>query len=448
MLYSLRSIADDFGIIVDLSDLKSLFSAAGTVRLYAKPLAENDNSKNQVYFGPDFESLNIFPNGGIEAAPGAAKSIFKAKMDFGWLTGTGAVAPAPNARLILYPQYPEVRFSGFLKGCAAAPSPLMASRLAGRVLFLGVTASRRVVGYVAAAESAVASEFRRAANLPQDGVFFRLSLPSKPDEADTRALLLGELGRIHRKGWIDSKQLGADGGIRPCRAAQCGGFTLEAELNIPKNSAAEPDFLGWEIKQHSVPRFSSLGGAITLMTPEPTGGYYREAGVDAFVRRYGYPDKKGVPDRLNFGGVHRVARRHPLTGLRMELAGYDAGRRKILDADGCVALVDANDTVAAAWDFAGLFAHWSKKHTRAAYVPSLRRTTPAWQYAYGPRVRLAERTDALRLLAALAAGAVYYDPGIKIESASTRPRVKRRSQFRIASKDIAALYDGVEAVEV
>jgi len=47
---------------------------------------------------------------------------------------------------------------------------------------------------------------------------------------------------------------------------------------------------------------------------------------------------------------------------------------------------------------------------RTVAVPSQRRTEPRWQYAYGHKVRLAQRTDALRLLRAFASGAVYYDP--------------------------------------
>ena len=114
----------------------------------------------------------------------------------------------------------------------------------------------------------------------------------------------------------------------------------------------------------------------------------------------------------------------------------------------CIALVSDTGEVAAAWAFSGLLAHWSRKHTKAAYVPSQCRKEPARQYAYGDKVRLAQRTDSLRLLRALSAGAVYYDPGIKLEHASTGPVVKRRSQFRVASKNIAALYETVETVEV
>ena len=64
-------------------------------------------------------------------------------------------------------------------------------------------------------------------------------------------------------------------------------------------------------------------------------------------------------------------------------------------------------------------------------------------------VRLAQGTDSLRLLRAFASGAMYYDPGIKLENASTqKAKVKRRSQFRVASKNIGSLYETVEAVAV
>jgi len=45
---------------MNLAQLKGMFVARGCTRLYAKPLAANDNSKNQVYFGPGFNALNLF----------------------------------------------------------------------------------------------------------------------------------------------------------------------------------------------------------------------------------------------------------------------------------------------------------------------------------------------------------------------------------------------------
>ena len=43
---------------MNLEQLTALFAGKGSKKLYAKPLAENDNSKNQVYFGGGFQALN------------------------------------------------------------------------------------------------------------------------------------------------------------------------------------------------------------------------------------------------------------------------------------------------------------------------------------------------------------------------------------------------------
>lgn len=432
-----------------LAQLRALFAKSGCVRLYAKPLAENDNSKNQVYFGPDFQALNLFPNRGIISDSSRRNPIFKAALDFAWLRSDGLPADAPGAQLILYPQYPEVRFSGFLKGCAAPPSDLMAGRLQGRILFLGVSRRRSLLGFVVSGSSEIARDFASLRHFTQAGVFAQLPLSTSLEESDSRSALLSQLRRIHQLRWIDSKQLGSNGVVKPCTAPQCGGFTLEAELGIPKNSDTGPDFLGWEVKQHAVPDFARIeAGTITLMTPEPTGGFYKEAGVEAFVRRYGYPDKLGRADRLNFGGIHRFGLKHLSTGLKLLLDGYDATESRILNADGCLALVSDNGAVAASWAFSSLLDHWSRKHAKAAYVPSQCRKDPRWQYCYGSKVRLAEGTDPLHLLKAFASGAAYYDPGIKLERASGRPTTKRRSQFRIASKSLSILYSKMELVEV
>ena len=64
-------------------------------------------------------------------------------------------------------------------------------------------------------------------------------------------------------------------------------------------------------------------------------------------------------------------------------------------------------------------------------------------------MRLAEDTDFLRFLKAMADRKVYYDPGIKVENASTaRPAVKRRSQSRIKSAEIGALYARTENTDL
>jgi MvaI/BcnI restriction endonuclease family len=154
-------------------------------------------------------------------------------------------------------------------------------------------------------------------------------------------LELKRVEQIHQLGWIDSKQLDSSGELKPCNAPQCGGFTLEAEFGIPKNSEAEPDFFGWELKQYAVEDFEKIESSkpITLMTPEPTGGFYKDKSPEAFVRKFGYADKRGKVDRRNFGGRHFVGHRCPPTGLTMQLTGFDAATGKITNANGEIAPV-------------------------------------------------------------------------------------------------------------
>jgi hypothetical protein len=235
------------------------------------------------------------------------------------------------------------------------------------------------------------------------------------------------------------------------RSPLTGIYTLEAELGVKPNGFSEPDYLGWEVKQHGVTSLDSptRGGPVTLMTPEPTGGFYRDKGVEAFLRKYGYADMKGREDRINFGGVFRVGKEVPRTKLTLVLDGYDAAKNKLTDATKGITLVDRKGNPAAVWNYTGLIDHWKRKHERAVYVPSMMKEEPQRQYRYSKQILLGQETDFFRFLKAMAAGHVYYDPGIKLEAASSaKPRTKRRSQFRIALAELQSLYAKAERIEV
>ncbi|MGD9641390.1 MAG: MvaI/BcnI family restriction endonuclease [Elusimicrobiales bacterium] len=430
---------------MDLAGIRRIFSDLGAIKVYGTELAENDNSKNQVYLGKNFQVLNIIPNLGVFPDSSPKETIFKAKLNFSWVNTNGTVSPAPHSKLILYPQYPEVRLSGFLSGCKNAPSELMAHRLRGRVLFLAVSTSGKIFGMVFPESASISAEFKSLNREPDAGVFVDLTCSGADN---SREALLRELTRINHAGWIKSKRLDGHGALGPCNARNCGGLTLEAELGVRPNSLAEPDFLGWEVKQHKVSNFNRFtSGIVTLMTPEPIGGFYGEQGAAAFVRKFGYPDRCGREDRLNFGGIHKAGERHPLTGLTLRLIGFDGDKGVIVKDSGGIALVTDSGEISALWPFAGLLTHWVRKHARAAYVPSLTQKEPL-SYMYGDKVRLALKTDFLKFLKAMNAGSVYYDPGLKIENLSTRPTVKTRNQFRIKSKEIGALYETVETVQL
>ena len=217
------------------------------------------------------------------------------------------------------------------------------------------------------------------------------------------------------------------------------------------NGYSEPDYLGWEVKQYGVNNFTSFTpkSPITLMTPEPNAGLYKEAGPEVFVRHFGYADKNGKPDRLNFGGIYACGKDfHADTGVRMIIDGYDRISGKMTDIEGGIQLVDRDGDVAAEWQFKSMMQHWNRKHAQAAYVPSLMRNPPP-EYAYGAEILLCEQTDFILFLKAFADGVVYYDPAIKIENASSaKTTIKRRSQFRVKHSHIKQMYHKSEIVQL
>lgn len=434
---------------LSLETLQGMMITVGVTKLLVKELAPNDNSKNQPYVAKNnLDAINILPAGEFRVDPISRK--LKAPLDFYWLQHNGELSRAPQTKLIFYPEYPELRLSGFLQGAAAAPNYLMNTRLKGRLLFLGIDKNRRIVAWVAGPESSLARAYAALGRLERLGVFAVVPLVPNEYGFSTRDLLINELRRIRGLDWIDSKSLKSDGSIVECKASHCVGYTLEAELGIARNAFSEPDFKGWEVKATTVKRLSARPSskAITLMTPEPTGGHYRTDGVEAFVRKFGYPDKKGRPDRLNFGGIFRSGVYHTGTKLTMKLDGFDTENEELVDPSGSLKLVAPSGEIAAEWSFASLMTLWNRKHAQTVYVPAESKKVPR-QYRYGGSVRFAEGTNFIRLLEAISAGQVYYDPGIKLEAeSSSAPRKKNRSQFRIKSHALPMLYSKMESIEI
>ncbi len=427
-------------MFTNLASLLARFTELGAVRAFCKPLAENDNSKQQIYLGGNLNVVQMFPFQRIEAKQNGVDSTYKAKLDFLWID-TNTTERATGAQLILYPQYPEVRLSGFLRGCKHAPNeqlrPVPAGQRQfnngadGRILFFGITSTGETLAYLAPSDSALAREFRHRqadGKFSQENVFFNLPLL----ERDSKSILLEKLAEIRDFGWQPSIRLG-NSGIKPYKARNGGGYTLEALLGIIPNGRSEPDFMGWEIKAFSSDR-------ITLMTPEPDGGMYGEQGAKAFVREFGHPTGD---DTLYFTGTHRVDARNETTGLTLAVRGYNATRKVIEDVDGAVELLSDAGHCVAAWSFGQLMVHWNKKHAQAAYVPyeSEKDKTKAAAYRYFSPALMGEGTDFNRYLSALCSGLVIFDPGSKVMQASTeKSTVKARSQFRMSKRNLRELY--------
>lgn len=443
---------------IELSTVFAMLRDNGAREVLYKVLPSNANSKNQVYLSSDLSQLGKIPSGDVtlhistSRKGGGAEAVLQSALEFYWVAENGIPCRAPNAKLIFYPQYPEVRFSGFLMGCGSAPSSLYSKERrgteSGRILVIGIGNDRRILGITLPPESPAAREIH--GHEPRDAYGALWILPLVDQERNDGYLdLMRELCRIHHREWVPSTRLNSQGELVPCRATNCNGNTLESLLGIRSNGYSLPDFRGWEVKARSVGNTDKPGaGVVTLFTPEPTNGLYVERSFVEFMRLYAYPDTKGRADRVNFGGVYRCNQpAHAKTGLRLVLDGFDADSGKY-NLEGAIRLLDRNNTEAMAWSFVKLMDHWKTKHAQAVFVPSQQRAISEKEYRFGRKVLLGEGAEFRLFLEAVHRGAVYYDPGIKLEGAtSAAPLSKRRSQFRVKSGDLPALYTTSKLVD-
>lgn len=165
-----RNEADDWYDTADIKHVYDMLIDAGATSLWVKRLVANNNSKQQIYLASDPSDLSFLPLGEpsyVEPKSQKKKAgspVIQIPVAWHWVTPEGQF-DAPDAKLCYYPQYPEVRFSGFLRGCRKAPSELLSNLKRGhevnRCLFLGPVKDSsgevvRVVALVVGAQSPAA----------------------------------------------------------------------------------------------------------------------------------------------------------------------------------------------------------------------------------------------------------------------------------------------------
>lgn len=410
-----------------LNSLKQYLKTKGISRFYFKKLAENDNAKNQIYLGGSFDVLQILPFGKIEISQGLKRPVYKAPLDFWWIGDNGNTGRAEGAQLIMYPKYPEVRLSGFLRGCSIAPSEHFREvpkterkgEYDGRILVLAPQKDK-VFAYLALPGSQLSEELSR---IDYSGVVGEIETES----GSIRDELLGLL----REAWLRNPhklvRMYPDGSIRPYTNRNAGGYTLEAFFGIRPNGAPVPDYKGWELK--------SLSGSVaTLMTPQPDGGLYHEIGNDEFVRKYGHVS--GNDGRLYFTGKYTSL--GECYGRTLFVRGFDPAGR-ITEEDGYVGL-QQDGVLLASWSFPHIIGHWNSKHNQACYVRYKKVDTENQLISFNPEVLLCEGTNAMMFLKAVTNGVVYLDPACRI--------AKARNQFRTQFSMLFSLYSVSERRDV
>lgn len=430
--------------IQTLEQLRTLFRGQGVRTAYLKHLSERqDNSKNQIYLGGGLDGVtNLFPatvhvRSASESltkrrsTPGTPK--IEARLDFAWLGANGQRHDAPNTRIIDYFQYPEVRMSGFLKGCDDAPASLRRDEQAEygkRILIMGTARDGKVVGVVLTErDDPLVATFP---DLPVAGTGGVLRVLNIDGDAGTppAELLRAEISAIARGGWHASV-INRGGVITPFVGAQGGGYTLEALLGVAANGRKAPDRHGFEIKSFS-------GSRISLMTPTPDGGFQGDNSFRDFMAHYGHAGLKD-DGSLRFTGLHRCGIVNARTGLGMRLTGFDRETDTFTDAAAVRVELWSAETgdIAASWSLEKMANCWNAKHANALYIPFRDRVGEDGlkEYQYTPRWLTGKGTDVWRLLRAIDTGMVFYDPADTIYADG---RSKVRSQWRINVSDLPA----------
>lgn len=418
----------------------------GAKRIVFKLLANNDNSKQQIYFGSDFDVLRLIPHGELVGEPTKDKGLmFKAQLKLSWIDihCDAPPAPAPGAQLILYPRYPEVRMSGFLRGSLLSPAKLMRpptseERLSRehmpRCLVLGICDDDTILAYSGDwggdLSQDAKSRIQKGNMLKVASVFYELEQPVE----NGRILLLQRLTEIYRRGPVRSGRLNSEGQLMEYQAKNGAGYTLESLFGIIPNGRSEPDFQGWELKSHG-------SGAVTLMTPEPDSGMYR-TDLSRFLSEYGVCNEF----RRDFTGRHLMDILQGRSGLTLRMEGYDPLRCEIVDPKGGLILRDRAGNMAAGWTFNKILTHWSRKHAQTAFVSYSTEERDIRFYQYGPEVHLCEGAGLKPFLRAMHSNMIYHDPGINMKFLDGKWVSKKRNQFRVAWKNIVHLYEKSERV--
>lgn len=452
--------------VADIQQVHDLLTRAGAESIWVKCLTRNHNSKQQVWLASDPSDLSFLPLGVPSYTPAksqkkkAGAPVIQIPVPWHWVTPNGEF-DAPNAKMCYYPQYPEVRFSGFLQGCKEAPSELLGESKRGhelnRCLFFGPVKDKdgtisHVVGLVVGAPSS-ASHYVLDMDTFEEGHICPVKYKTEHTVGEISILEKALVKIIGRK--ITPWRMLNDGQqVRPYIAPNAPGLTLEAELGVGENAIPGPDFDVWELKAIKQPSLERLSNhRVTLFTPQPDLGWTTRHSQAEFVLRYGHvsgTDESGEPNEYYFtsGDINRFGEDKDRAKLNLKLEGFiDA---KHFDPNGMIALYDKETgELAAGWSYLKLLEHWQRKHDRAAYVPYLKEGRgDSTTVEFGPLITLGISTSFGLFLQAFQDGKAVYDPGVKITLKNGKWTSHPRSQFRINLKDIGAIYQKVREVDL
>ena len=450
----------------NFKEVEKIFSSVGIYKIYVRELQEKqDNTKNQIYFGTG-SVLNLLPctiKKGSESTSNSkeksqqGQNKIEAKLDFYWFNNDGNLYNAPNAQLIFYFQYPEVRLSGFFKGCDIRADCLRREKQLNygrRILIIGIKENTKIFALVLnEKEDSVVLDFPDLKKDESVDIFLSHNIISSNNifSASPYDELIDRMKDICGQ-WYSSRRLvNRDEGPIPFAGNQGCGLTLEALLGIEMNSSKKPDFKGIEIKSYK------KGGSISLMTPQPDAGERFKLTFRDFMKEYGWQSTNPKhPGRIVFTGPFRIGQINEGKGYDLRIEGYNNLKNKFLSDQIFVGLYRLFDNkLVASWSGKKLLEHWIKKHSEALYVQYESKVVTdnkgkkVKQYLYNGKLLYGKGTSIINFFNALAQSLVVYDPADEIYENGTP---KSRSQWRVNvstfEKQMTVFYDFCEEINL
>ena len=430
-----------------IKTLVRAFKDAGCEKVFVKMLSLNqDNEKNQIYLGTEDTLLSVFPGKLTyssksdstkkrHSAPGVGKLVLN--LDFAWLWPDGSTTKAPDGKIIYYFQYPEIRFSGFLRGAQRSPRALRRNEqdeFGRRALVFGIKGEQTLGAVVTDLDGpALINELATLQPMPGQSLIKVLPLPDSTSSTNLSSLL-HELESIAGK-WQPAQFFGKDDlAPKPKQAQQGSGWTLEALLGIRHNSMSGPDKYGYELKVLS-PR-----GPLSLITTEPNSGIRHDLGLTEYLHQFGWPGTKADGSH-RFNGEHNTSRPYKKSGAIIIIEHWDASLNAPDGSGPPQVKLVMRDTgeVIAGWSLDLLKQKWGNKHEGCVYVEYSRQPLKgalASDYRFGDLAYSGLGTSVNHLLRALSDSTVYFDPGDRVLADG---KEKARWQWRIKNTKGAPL---------
>ncbi len=396
----------------DLGQIVDQFRRQGVDRVLAREIQPYRLSSNSILLGSSPRILNQIPVRGFRTGKSKrqiGRQVFKSRLNLAWMNPEGKLIQAPIAQLSLDPKTREIRIFDPVRACVDPPDMEVASQNRS-VLLLGIRDDGKIVARLVDARESAATDLLEMLS-PHRHALTEFMVDDGGLDAVVRP------GSLLENGEGDFSEMSdAEGRLSFSRVLE------KAEASLGENLSR------W--------RTDSERLEVCL---DPAGGYIREAGVSAFVQKYGQENPRSTTERYDVRTIHQFGEKNESSGLELALIGFDAESREITDVNGGIRLVDSENQLAAEWPLVDLLNYWVERPLHLFKI----KTNPEAEHSEKVEwmVEWMEDTDFFRFLDLISRAKVEYQPELMVRyPGSEQETTREKHRFVVSSSSLSDLY--------